>query len=247
MNSSVENPASSLSSNRTLLFFVALLFLVGGGTILYYGYRKFQKRDAEVKKIVSKPDPKTALPKGPVESFVLTDRSGNEFASADLKGKVWVASFFFSSCPHSCKQQNESIRDLHRIFAKRGVTFLSITCDPKNDTAATLRDYAMNFTSDVRQWKFLTGDLEYIQKVGAERFRVFVGEKGHQDRLLVVDKWGRMRASVPWSRPGELAKMRTLLEELLAETEPPKDEPESVKKRTKIFDENGRLIKDGDQ
>ncbi len=38
----------------------------------------------------------------PLTEFELTERSGKPFRSADMRGKVWVASYFFSSCAGTC-------------------------------------------------------------------------------------------------------------------------------------------------
>ena len=45
-----------------------------------------------------------------VPTFKLTDQDGKEFDSADLRGKVWVSSIFFASCPGPCYKLNQAAR-----------------------------------------------------------------------------------------------------------------------------------------
>jgi len=241
--STVPKPGTSTGSNKALLFFVALLLLFGGGMLLFFGYKHFQRSNSPGAVTKRARRPEKVLPKpeevdGLVHDFLLTDRSGGQWSSEQMVGKVWVASFFFASCPNSCQQQNQTIQALHRDFAAKGVTFLSITCDPSRDTPERLREYAMKFTTDVDHWKFLSGDLLYTRRIGVERFRVAVAEQTHMDRLLVVDKWGTTRGSFHWKDGKQLEEMKTLLPQLLSEKEQPKEpakeQPkEPVKKQTK--------------
>ena len=83
--------------------------------------------------LAGKLDPK------PIEDFALTDSYDMDFDTRDLRGQVWVASFFFATCPSVCRQQNQMISSLHGEFGRQGVKFLSITCDPKYDSTESLR------------------------------------------------------------------------------------------------------------
>ena len=63
----------------------------------------------------AKPEP---LPKyWAIPDFKLTERSGDSFDSASLKGKVWVADFFFAKCPGVCPMLNGRMAEVHRQFA----------------------------------------------------------------------------------------------------------------------------------
>lgn len=158
-----------------------------------------------------------------IKEFTLTERSGRPFDSHELDGQVWVVSFFFASCPATCKDQNAHIERLHRKFGPQGVKFVSITCDPASDTPERLREYAHLFNADPNNWLFLTGDLEHIQRIGAETFGVYVAKGVHLDRLTVVDKWGKVRGHFDWTDPGQLLQLQQTLDDLLTETTPPAD------------------------
>ena len=152
---------------KTLLFWLAVLLFFTGGMVVWAAW-KFNQRQAEVVHIKQTDrNERPELPSTPgsdepiLTQFTLTERSGKPFGTDDLRGHVHVVSFFFASCPSTCRQQNERMQQLQ--FANKGkdVKFLSITCDPDRDTPTALRLYADIFNADKDQWLFLTGDLVY--------------------------------------------------------------------------------------
>ncbi|MFM9115502.1 MAG: SCO family protein, partial [Planctomycetota bacterium] len=160
-----------------------------------------------------------------LDEYQLLERSGKIFESRDLNGHVHVVSFFFASCPGPCTRQNNQLAILARELGPQGVTFLSITCDPKRDTPPVLKDYAAKLNADPRQWLFLTGDLGLIRRVGAEKYSVPVDEMTHTEKFLVYDRWGQRRGHFNWNKADELNQLRLLVDQLLKETEPPAPEP----------------------
>ena len=140
--------------------------------------------------------------------YHLTERSGRDFDSHELDGEVHVVSFFFASCPGPCERQNRQLEAIQSSYAKKGVKFLSITCDPKRDSPTALSAYAKKFQADPKQWLFLTGDLKLLRRVGAEVYGVALDEQTHVESFLVYDRAGKLRGKFPWNKPDELAKMR---------------------------------------
>ncbi len=65
----------------------------------------------------------------------LTERSGRTVTLADLRGKIWVANFFYAMCPGPCPVVNGRIAALQDDLLKNdGVRFVSISTDPDSDT-----------------------------------------------------------------------------------------------------------------
>jgi cytochrome oxidase Cu insertion factor (SCO1/SenC/PrrC family) len=207
--------------SKSVVFWLMTLFVFSGAAAVYSGLKVAQKlRPAGTSS--TRQDPQPAKEDWLTE-FTLTERSGEEFSSRDLRGKVWVASFFFTICPGSCKAQNLEVMMLHNEYAKQGVKFLSISCDPKTDTVEKLREYSDSFHAGADSWYFLRGDLLYVRRIGAEIFSVWVDEKTHMDRLMVVDKWGNVRGHFDWHDKAQLAQMKDMLSQLLIEESPPDD------------------------
>lgn len=143
----------------------------------------------------------------PVGEFSLTERDGRTVTAADLRGKVWVASFVFSRCLGPCPAVTGTVQglqeDLRDVPDARLVTF---TVDPARDTPGALKAYADKYRADPARWLFLTGDEKTLHALMRDRFKLAVGRKegpgvkegdefDHSTRLSVVDKKGVIRAT----------------------------------------------------
>lgn len=133
-----------------------------------------------------------------LKEFELTERSGSSVSSRDLKGQPYVVSFFFTTCPTICKRQNEKVKLLQEQFQGQPIRLVSITCDPDVDNPEVLSIYADQFSADPEQWLFLTGELEYIRRVGAEIFFLPVDRRFHADKFLLVDADGNIFRTYEW-------------------------------------------------
>ena len=67
-----------------------------------------------------------------VPSFELTDQDGANYGTAQLQGRVWVASFLFTSCTQACPLLASQLANVRERVAQHGdnVRFVSITVDP---------------------------------------------------------------------------------------------------------------------
>lgn len=136
----------------------------------------------------------------PVTDFALTERSERTVTLSDLKGKVWVADFFYSTCPGPCPMLSSRLSDLQReIGADDRVRLVSISTDPEKDTPAVLRQYAQRFQAGER-WLFLTGSKAAIRELALTGFKLpFAENPGapepiiHSTRLILVDQAGMIR------------------------------------------------------
>ena len=203
------------------------LFLISGAALAVFGYRavathgtpsgSVSEVDREYQKLPA--DSKSDWMTG----FTLTERNGKEVKWDGLVGKVRVVGFFFSSCPANCLQENYKIREIQQAYAGKDMVCVSITCDPDIDTPERLREYADRLGAPPQQWLFLTGKLIYIRRVAGELFSVALDKQTHTERLIVCDKWGKIRGTFHWNKLDEITELKLLVDKLLAETEPPAD------------------------
>lgn len=133
-----------------------------------------------------------ALPAVPLEEFTFTDSEGQPYSMERLRGKVWIASYFFATCPGFCLQMNQEIAKLARDLPDQDVTFVSFTVDPENDTPEKLKEYSERMGADADRWVFLTGELDQIRKLGQQWLKMPVS-KEHNDKLVVVGRDGRVK------------------------------------------------------
>lgn len=158
-----------------------------------------------------------------IREFFLSDQLGRKFYSRNLTGKVWVASFFFSTCPGICPKQNQYLAGLQQRLGGRGVTFVSITTDPRTDTTEVLAETASALRARPEDWLFCRGDEKLTRRIATEYFRAEAGGGHHSTRLYVVDRWGQLRGSFDWQQPDQEVKMLGLIEQCQSETQPPRD------------------------
>lgn len=164
---------------------------------------------------------------GSLADAKLIDTQIQPFDLDSLKGKVWLASFFFSSCPGPCAQMNRAIAALQNEIKDGDLKFVSITVDPANDTPEHLAEYARAFKADPARWIFLTGPFADVQHLGAEIFQVPVGPKMHTERVMLVDRSSKLRGLYLTSDPTQTLALRRKIAELLAEALPAADGTET--------------------
>ena len=134
---------------------------------------------------------------GTVGDFTLTDQYGQPFSDADMRGKLSVVEFFFTSCRGPCPIMNGYYAELYRAYdGADEIQFVSITVDPAVDTVAKLAEYAAGFGVDDRRWVFLTGPIDSIAHISESYFMLPADDLpgAHSTRFILVDQDNNIRA-----------------------------------------------------
>ncbi len=204
---------SSNSSSGGLLvpmLLAAIVAGVGG----YLGLRWYQVESQSLQSHTVDAVP-LDRPQPTLTDFTLTERSGVEFHAADMQGQVWVVSYFFTTCPGSCVKLNNAIQALHNDSALEDVTWLSITCDPANDSVEQLAAYADRLGADPQRWLFARGELDYIKQVG-KAMNLDIYEQSHKAYCIVIDRAGQLHGVYDLAGdPRDATRLRQRLIELL--------------------------------
>jgi cytochrome oxidase Cu insertion factor (SCO1/SenC/PrrC family) len=169
------------------------------------------------------PDPEFAAPTDPAAPFTLTDQLGREFSSESLAGKVWVGAVFFANCAGPCFRENQAIADILREIDDPDFVAVSLTCDPENDTPEALRRYADRFSADPDRWKFLTGGMDVIERVGRGKFLLPTEVGVHAEKGVVFDRQGNLRGGYSLTDAARVELLKKLIREVLAEEAAPED------------------------
>jgi protein SCO1/2 len=134
---------------------------------------------------------------GSVPEFILINQDGKNFGSADLRGKIWIADFVYSTCPGPCPMISSRMSELQKPLEKTDVHLVSFSVDPAKDTPQVLRGYAEKLQAEPGRWDFLTGPQSTIYNLSRNGFKLAVGEeKGvpvHSTRMILVDRHGDIR------------------------------------------------------
>ncbi len=165
---------------------------------------------------------------GQAPAFRLTDQRGEPRSSQDLHGKVWLASFVYTSCPDVCPLITAWMARLRDRLSQEGllgarVRLVSFTVDPVRDTVPVLAGYARVYGgSPPSEWAFLTGPVAVVRSLVQRGFLLMVMDQSarasgedeapaagpappgggyevmHSARLVLVDGDGRIRAYYLW-------------------------------------------------
>ncbi len=156
---------------------------------------------------------------GSIIDFSLTDQNKKTLTLADLKGKVWVADFFFTSCQGACPIMNSRMSKLEKSLASSGLHLLSISVDPAVDTPEVLAKYAKNFNA-TDQWKFVTGEKAKIIELSVKGFHLSADEEptSHSQRLVLIDRNSHIRGYYHVDREDEMKLLEKNAKDLLSAT-----------------------------
>ncbi len=114
---------------------------------------------------------------GAVPAWSFTDQTGAAIGSASLRGRPWVASFLFTSCPSSCPELARATAALQkrvRAWSPAGqppaVQLVSISVDPITDTVERLAAFATTYGADESLWKLATGPYDQMEALVTDGF-----------------------------------------------------------------------------
>lgn len=132
-----------------------------------------------------------------LSSFSFTDQNNKAVSDKTVRGKIHVASFFFTSCPGLCPRLTHSMAEIQAAFLDNPqVVLLSYSVTPERDSVPALRAYATKHQVMDSKWHLLTGDHDAIYKLARksyfadENIGVQKGENDflHTENLILVDE-----------------------------------------------------------
>lgn len=136
--------------------------------------------------------------KWPIEDFSYINQDGEPFTDENLKGKITVADFIYTSCPSVCIPMTANMVKLQEMAKTENlnVQFVSFSVDPKIDTADVLKEYGEKFHVNFTNWNFLTGySEEEIVLFAKNNFKTLVQKATETDiihgtRFYLIDQNG---------------------------------------------------------
>ena len=137
-----------------------------------------------------------------VPEFIFTNQDNRFISNEDFLGKVYVAEFFFTSCPSICIEMNQNMKILDEEFADRDdFGIASFTIDPITDTPKVLKEYSERLNVKSQNWHFLTGKIDDVYELSNSGFNIFAGVNPavaggfeHQGFFALIDKNGYIRS-----------------------------------------------------
>jgi len=159
-----------------------------------------------------------------IPDFEFINQDSQIVTNATFDGKLYVADFFFISCPTICpKVKQQMLRIYERFQDEPRLLLLSHTIDVKHDTVPRLKQYAENLGVSSDRWHFVTGDKRAIYDIADDYFSIAIedpdapGGFDHSGRLILVDDQRHVRAFCNGTEAEEVDRFMKDIELLLQE------------------------------
>lgn len=106
-----------------------------------------------------------------IADFSLTNQNGQQITQDNYKNKIYVADFFFTTCPTICPIMTKNMANIQgRIMDDNEVLLLSHSVTPEIDSVAQLKKYALEKGVDDRKWNLVTGDKKQIYQLARKSY-----------------------------------------------------------------------------
>ncbi|MFT4770658.1 MAG: protein SCO1/2 [Cryomorphaceae bacterium] len=160
-----------------------------------------------------------------VADFTLVNQLGKTFTQKDFVNKIYVADFFFATCPSICPIMSRNIAVLQEEFADRPeVMFLSHSVTPDIDSVAALFEYGELYEANPERWMLATGDKKHIYELARKSYFAVLdeGDGGKQDfihteNFILVDTDRRLRGFYDGTSEADMQRLADEIEILWEE------------------------------
>lgn len=216
-----------MKANKTTIFLTSFFMLLA---IAFIGY--------VYPKIKENQDKQPQLPvigneqNHHVSPFSFVNQDGKTVSNVDIKGKIVVVEYFFTTCKTICPKMNENMEHVYKAFrGNKNVMILSHSVDPEKDTVQALKAYSLRFDADPSQWMFLTGDKKQLYDMARYSYLISAEDDTaglsieddfiHDDNFVLVDGYGRVRGFYEGTAPAAINKLIGDINLLLKEKQNP--------------------------
>ena len=163
-----------------------------------------------------------------VPPFAFTDQSRKEVSHKNYEGHIYVADFFFTTCPTICPVMSSQLSRLQDKLKNEGmwgeIRILSHSVNPEYDSPEILDAYAVRMGADTTYWKFATGDKNDIYDQA--RFGYYLtalesdtaaGGFFHSDTFALIDENKHIRGYYDGTSTSEVNQLFIDIKRLLQE------------------------------
>ena len=136
-----------------------------------------------------------------IAPFSMTNHNGESITEKDYENTIYVADFFFTTCPSICPIMTKNMYTLQqKLSPYPDVKLLSFSVTPEIDSVAQLKRYALENKVNDSRWNLVTGNKKEIYQLARKSYLV-VKEDGdggphdmiHTENFVLVDKQKRIR------------------------------------------------------
>jgi len=185
---------------------LAFLGVWVGGMMVVYPMLKKSKRlqiyqPADINPKLVDADMQRTAKAHRIADFKLIDQTGDTITNKDFENHIYVADFFFTSCPSICPKMSANMAELASNYKNDSdIMFLSHSVTPVADSVPVLAAYGAKHGADPKQWKLATGEKKHIYELARRSYFAVTteGDGGdadfiHTENFILVDKERKIR------------------------------------------------------
>jgi len=155
-----------------------------------------------------------------IADFSLLNQNGDTITQENYRDKIYVADFFFTTCPTICPIMTANLVEVQAALANDPeVLLLSHSVTPEIDSVAQLKKYAMEKGVNDAKWNLVTGDKKQIYELARKSY-LAVQEDGdggpfdmiHTENFILVDKKRRIRGFYDGTKEEEMDRLLSDIE-----------------------------------
>ena len=155
-----------------------------------------------------------------IADFSLINQNGDTITQENYRDKIYVADFFFTTCPTICPIMTANLVEIQAALASDPeVLLLSHSVTPEIDSVAQLKKYAIEKGVNDAKWNLVTGDKKQIYELARKSY-LSVQEDGdggpfdmiHTENFILVDKQRRIRGFYDGTKEEEMDRLLTDIE-----------------------------------
>lgn len=160
-----------------------------------------------------------------ITDFSLTNQNGKTITQENFEGKIYIADFFFTTCPTICIAMTDHLLEIQsKILDLPQVMLLSHSVTPKIDSVPQLKKYALEKGVIDAKWHLVTGDKKQIYGLARKSYLAVKddGDGGpydmiHTENFILIDPDRRIRGFYDGTDPEAIDKLWSDLQLLMEE------------------------------
>jgi protein SCO1/2 len=160
-----------------------------------------------------------------IADFSLTNQNGKTITQNDFGGKIYVADFFFTTCPSICIAMTDNLLKVQeKIKNNPNVMLLSHSVTPEIDSVTRLKKYAVEKGVIDQKWHLVTGDKKLIYELARKSYLAVKEDRDggdfdmiHTENFILIDPQRRVRGFYDGTDSEEIKRLLEELEILIQE------------------------------
>lgn len=150
-----------------------------------------------------------------IADFALTNQNGDTIDQTAYTNKIYVADFFFTTCPTICPIMTKNMVEIQgSILEDDDIMLLSHSVTPQIDSVPRLKAYAQEKGVIDSKWNLVTGDKKQIYELARKSYLAVKsdGDGGpydmiHTENFILVDKEKRIRGFYDGTNKEDVEKL----------------------------------------